>query len=99
MDIGLNSEQLSLRDTVRGILRTECPPDAARQAFLDMKYGVRIHWGLYSMLPVSRESWTFLGMSDAERQQYLESYKKWNPKTRLEEKLAQLSRRSLVSIG
>src|SRR3974377_2344956 len=32
MDIGLSSEQRSLRDTVRDILRTECPPDAARQA-------------------------------------------------------------------
>ena len=32
MEVGLNSEQLSLRDTVRDILRTECPPDAARQA-------------------------------------------------------------------
>src|SRR5271156_30087 len=31
MDVGLNSEQLSLRDTVRDILRTECPPGAARQ--------------------------------------------------------------------
>ena len=35
MDVGLNSEQLSLRDTVRDILRTECPPDAARQAMTD----------------------------------------------------------------
>jgi alkylation response protein AidB-like acyl-CoA dehydrogenase len=35
MDIGLSAEQLSLRDTVRGILRTECPPDAARQAITD----------------------------------------------------------------
>ncbi len=35
MDVGLNSEQLSLRDTVRGILRAECPPDAARQAMTD----------------------------------------------------------------
>lgn len=35
MDVGLTSEQLSLRDTVRGILRTECPPDAARQALTD----------------------------------------------------------------
>jgi alkylation response protein AidB-like acyl-CoA dehydrogenase len=35
MDIGLSSEQLSLRDTVRDVLRTECPPDAARQAFED----------------------------------------------------------------
>lgn len=35
MDVGLTSEQLSLRDTVRDILRTECPPDAARQALTD----------------------------------------------------------------
>jgi alkylation response protein AidB-like acyl-CoA dehydrogenase len=35
MDVGLTSEQLSLRDTVRDILRTECPPDAARQALSD----------------------------------------------------------------
>jgi alkylation response protein AidB-like acyl-CoA dehydrogenase len=35
MDVGLNFEQLSLRDTVRDILRTECPPEAARQAMTD----------------------------------------------------------------
>jgi alkylation response protein AidB-like acyl-CoA dehydrogenase len=35
MDVGLTSEQLALRDTVRDILRTECPPDAARQAMMD----------------------------------------------------------------
>ncbi|ORB76153.1 acyl-CoA dehydrogenase family protein [Mycobacterium scrofulaceum] len=35
MDVALNSEQLSLRDTVRDILRTECPADSARQAMTD----------------------------------------------------------------
>lgn len=35
MDVGLTSEQLALRDTVRSILRAECPPDAARQACED----------------------------------------------------------------
>ncbi|WAC93093.1 acyl-CoA dehydrogenase family protein [Mycobacterium sp. Aquia_213] len=35
MDVGLTSDQLSLRDAVRDILRTECPPDAARQALTD----------------------------------------------------------------
>ncbi len=35
MDVGLNAEQLSLRATVRDILRAECPPDAARQALTD----------------------------------------------------------------
>ena len=37
MDVGLTSEQRSLRDTVRDILRTECPPDAARQALDNAK--------------------------------------------------------------
>jgi alpha-L-fucosidase len=45
-----------------------------------MKYGVRIHWGLYSLLPHARESWTFLEISDAERQKWLESSQQWNPK-------------------
>ena len=35
MDVGLNAEQLSLRATVRDILRTECPSEAARQALTD----------------------------------------------------------------
>ncbi|MGO9185556.1 acyl-CoA dehydrogenase family protein [Mycobacterium sp.] len=35
MDVGLTSEQLSLRDAVRDILRAQCPPEAARQALDD----------------------------------------------------------------
>jgi alkylation response protein AidB-like acyl-CoA dehydrogenase len=35
MDVGLTSEQLALRDTVRDILRAECPPNVARQAITD----------------------------------------------------------------
>lgn len=35
MDVGLNSEQLALRDNVRDVLRTECPPAVARQAITD----------------------------------------------------------------
>jgi alkylation response protein AidB-like acyl-CoA dehydrogenase len=35
MDVGLNSDQLSLRDAVRDVLRAECPPDAARQVMTD----------------------------------------------------------------
>ncbi|HZU46417.1 MAG TPA: acyl-CoA dehydrogenase family protein [Mycobacterium sp.] len=35
MDVGLNSEQLALRDSVRDVLHTECPPDVARQAMTD----------------------------------------------------------------
>jgi alpha-L-fucosidase len=51
----------------------------AHQAFRAMKYGVRIHWGLYSLLPHARESWTFLELPDDQRQAWLESYKTWNP--------------------
>jgi alkylation response protein AidB-like acyl-CoA dehydrogenase len=35
MDVALTSEQLALRDTVRDILRTECPTSVARQAITD----------------------------------------------------------------
>jgi alkylation response protein AidB-like acyl-CoA dehydrogenase len=39
MDVGLNSGQLALRDSVRDVLRTECPPGVARQAMTDPE-----HW-------------------------------------------------------
>jgi alkylation response protein AidB-like acyl-CoA dehydrogenase len=35
MDIGLNSGQLALRDSVRDVLRTECPSAITRQAMTD----------------------------------------------------------------
>jgi len=35
MDVGLNSGQLALRDSVRDVLRSECPPAIARQAMTD----------------------------------------------------------------
>jgi hypothetical protein len=40
-----------------------------------MKYGVRIHRGLYSMLPEARESWDFLRMTNAERQAYRQPFR------------------------
>ncbi|MCC6355655.1 MAG: alpha-L-fucosidase [Verrucomicrobiae bacterium] len=53
-------------------------PEASREAFRDIKYGVRIHWGLYS-LKEWKESWNFLTASNEERQAYQELYKSWNP--------------------
>ena len=53
--------------------------EAAYERFNDMKYGVRLHWGLYSILGKPKESWPFLEMSFAERQRYQEIYKTWNP--------------------
>jgi alpha-L-fucosidase len=53
--------------------------EGAYEAFRDIKYGVRLHWGLYSMNDEPGESWPFLKMSFAERQRYQERYKTWNP--------------------
>lgn len=54
-------------------------PQSAYEAFRDMKFGVRIHWGIYSIWHRGRESWPFLDMSFADRQEYNQLYKTWNP--------------------
>ncbi len=54
-------------------------PQSAYEAFRDMKFGVRIHWGIYSIWHRGRESWPFLDMSFDDRQQYNQLYKTWNP--------------------
>jgi alpha-L-fucosidase len=53
--------------------------DAAYEAFRDMKYGVRIHWGLYSVAGFERESWPFLELNYQERARYNQMYKTWIP--------------------
>ena len=55
-------------------------PKAAVEAFKDIKYGVRIHWGLYSRAFEGGESWPFLELPLAGKQQYQEAYKTWNPR-------------------
>src|SRR5512141_1475177 len=37
--------------------------EAAREAFRDMKFGVRIHWGVYCLWETG-ESWPLLGYSN-----------------------------------
>jgi len=53
--------------------------DAAYERFRDIKYGVRLHWGPYSLLGQPGESWPFLKLSFAERQRYQSLYRTWNP--------------------
>lgn len=53
-------------------------PDSAREAFRDLKFGVRIHWGVYAIWHIS-ESWPLLGMSNVQRQEYQELYHDFNP--------------------
>ncbi len=51
----------------------------AFEAFKDMKYGIRIHWGLYSMWSLPGESWPFLKMDYKRRQEYVDLSQKFNP--------------------
>ena len=52
--------------------------EQAYEDFQDIKYGIRLHWGLYSVLNEG-ESWPLLAMSNEKRQAYLEAYPKFNP--------------------
>ena len=54
-------------------------PPSAYEAFQDMKFGIRIHWGIYSLWHRGAESWPFLKMSFEDRQEYNNLYKTWNP--------------------
>src|SRR4029453_4294601 len=54
-------------------------PPAAVEAFKEIKYGVRIHWGLYSQRFSGGESWPFLQLPFDAKQEYQEAYKTWNP--------------------
>ncbi len=55
------------------------PSPATIEAFRDIKFGVRIHWGLYSITGQGNESWPFLTLSNEKKQAYQELYKTWNP--------------------
>jgi len=44
-----------------------------------MKFGLRIHWGIYSIYGRPGESWPFLALPFEERQQYNHAYQSWNP--------------------
>jgi alpha-L-fucosidase len=54
-------------------------PASAYESFQDMKFGIRIHWGIYSIWHRGAESWPFLPMSFEDRQRYNSLYKTWNP--------------------
>lgn len=54
-------------------------PERAREAFRDMKFGVRIHWGLYSLWRLQGESWPFLRMPNEKKHEYQQLYRQFNP--------------------
>lgn len=51
----------------------------AYEAFRDMKVGIRVHWGIYSVIAQEHESWPYLGKSFAEKHRYDHLYQTWNP--------------------
>jgi len=51
----------------------------AYERWRDLKYGLRIHWGYYSLLGVEA-SWPVRKMSNSEKQAYFELYKKFDPR-------------------
>lgn len=54
--------------------------EEAREAFRDLKYGIRIHWGVYAQRNL-RASWDFVrGMNFEQKQAYQQLYKEFNPK-------------------
>jgi alpha-L-fucosidase len=53
--------------------------EGAVEAFKDIKFGLRIHWGIYSIFGRPGESWPFLTLPFDERQSYNQAYKTWNP--------------------
>jgi alpha-L-fucosidase len=66
---------------------TEKTPDAdyqhasskAYEDFQDMKFGIRVHWGIYTLAGSWDASWPFQEMNNAKRQAYQELYQSFNP--------------------
>jgi alpha-L-fucosidase len=54
-------------------------PAAAHEDFRDIKFAVRIHWGIYSIKEMNGESWGFLSLSNEKKQEYNNLYKTFNP--------------------
>jgi alpha-L-fucosidase len=54
-------------------------PDSAHEMFRDIKFSVRIHWGIYSIKQMNGESWGFLNLSNEKKQEYNQLYKTFNP--------------------
>jgi hypothetical protein len=54
-------------------------PQSTYEAFRDMKFGVRIHWGIYSIWHAAGSRGRCLSMSFADRHQYQQLYRTWKP--------------------
>jgi alpha-L-fucosidase len=53
--------------------------EVAYESFNDFKFGIRIHWGIYSIQKMNHESWGFLTLPNEKKQEYQNLYKQFNP--------------------
>ena len=53
-------------------------PEEAHEAFRDIKFSIRIHWGVYSMWNIEA-SWPFLNYPSEKKQEYIRLYQSFNP--------------------
>lgn len=51
----------------------------AHEAFRDIKFAVRVHWGIYSLWQMDGESWGFLDLPDEKKAEYNQLYRTFNP--------------------
>ena len=71
---------------VRSYVETDPVPEyqhasqQAYEAFRDLKFGIRVHWGVYAIWGTSDASVPFVNYSDEKKQQYQQLYKTWNPR-------------------
>jgi alpha-L-fucosidase len=54
-------------------------PEQSHEAFRDIKFAVRIHWGIYSIWEMDGESWGYLKLSPQKKMLYNDLYKTFNP--------------------
>lgn len=54
-------------------------PQSAVEAFNDLKFSIRVHFGLYSVLCQSGESWPFLNLDYSRKAEYLRLIQRFNP--------------------
>lgn len=80
----ISQEEARLRKKYPGYRFADCDyphaGEAAWEKMLDWKFGIRIHWGIYSILGDGRESWNLSECADScYRMQYENLYRTWNP--------------------
>jgi len=76
-DLGYKSTSAYIEDVPDADYRHAS--ETAYERFRDIKYSIRIHWGVYVLQPGTEASWNFLKYTNEKKQEYQELYKLFNP--------------------